>query len=155
MAFVSPTYHRTGETIMAAQPIRIAAIVLAALLAACSGRGDPTMEVATSLQVEVASSTVRLRLYVTNATGEPLAYTFPSGQRYDFWVETASGREVWRWSDGRSFTQAVVRDTLAPGDTWQPEAEWDAGELRGEFSAVGRLTARDRPVEQRVTFELP
>lgn len=145
------------------RPLRVLVLIgMAVVVWACAGEGDAAAGggdvapgVATSLQVGVAPSSVELTLHVTNATTEPIVFTFPSGQRHDLWVETASGAEVWRWSEGRSFTQALVTDTLQAGATWRLGAEWDPGEREGPFTAVARLTSREHPLEQRVTFELP
>ncbi|HEX6368641.1 MAG TPA: BsuPI-related putative proteinase inhibitor [Longimicrobium sp.] len=113
-------------------------------------------QLVSSLRVE-AGDTVVLTLQVTNPTAAPVTFAFPSGQTYDFVVRPAgAGAEVWRWSAGMGFTQAVQTLTLAPGATWTFGGRWapPAG-TRGEFAAVGRLTSGDRPVERTATFRLP
>ncbi len=57
---------------------------------------------------------MRLSFSKTNVTGTPVTITYRSSQRYDF-VVTRSGREIWRWSQGRFFTFALERITLAAG----------------------------------------
>lgn len=132
-------------------------LMVGLLAAACAGQPGPgpAPSLATSMEVEVAPAVVELILHVTNAGDAPVVFTFPSAQRHEFRIATESGEEVWRWSEGRMFTQALVTDTLEPGETWRVEGEWEPGGRAGRFTAVGLLTARDTALEQRVTFELP
>lgn len=111
----------------------------------------------TSLHVQAAGDTVLFTLQVTNATAAPLAFTFPSGQSYDFVVRPeGGGAEAWRWSADRGFTQAVRTLTLEPGGTWSFAERWTPPPgTRGRFAAVGRLTSSDRPVERTAVFALP
>lgn len=146
--------------------VRPGAALLAAVLAwACApvyespGEADagrvPEPGLVASLQVETGADSVRFALRVTNATGEPVALTFPTGQSYDFVVEQA-GRELWRWSEGMMFTQAIRMETLEPEETraytesWQPPAGAD-----GELAVRGWLTAQEFRLEQRTPFRLP
>ena len=62
---------------------------------------------------------------------------FPDGQTHDFVVLDAAGSEVWRWSDGRMFTQAHAEQVLL---------ERRHGGLRRALAArrAGTLHARSR-----------
>jgi hypothetical protein len=144
--------------------MRLGTLLAAALfVGACAGSGEhdePGMnlgedpDVAASMEVKVSGDSVRLILHVTNSGVEPVRLSFPTSQRYDFVIETPEGDEVWRWSDGMSFLQALSQETLAPGDSWDMEAVWDPGEREGEFVATGEITARERELRQRATFRL-
>jgi hypothetical protein len=112
-------------------------------------------EIASSLEVGIATGEVRLVLHVSNTTERVLEFTFPTSQRYDFVVENLTGQEVWRWSADRSFLQVVTDARLEPGETWTMEAVWSTEREAGTYVATGRLTAMDRQVEQRAEFELP
>ena len=109
----------------------------------------------TSLNVEPAGDTVVLALRVTNPHAAPVRVTFPSGQTYDFAV-LGGGVELWRWSAGRGFTQAVQTRTLEPGGTWEFGERWvrPAG-VHGELTAVGRLTSSTHAVERSTAFRVP
>jgi hypothetical protein len=115
----------------------------------------PQPALVTSLHVETAGDTVLLALRVTNPYQAPVQVTFPSGQTYDFAVR-AGGRELWRWSADRGFTQAVQTRTLEPGGTWTFGERWvrPAG-VRGELTAVGRLTSSTHAVERTTAFRAP
>lgn len=140
---------------------RAAVLVAALLMVGCAGsaeRGEPDTlaedDAVATMEVKVTGESVRLVLHVTNAGEEPLAFTFPTSQRHDFVVRTAEGEQIWRWSDGMAFLQAISRATLEPGESWDMEAVWDPGERSGEFVATGMVTARDREIRQTTTFEL-
>lgn len=51
---------------------------------------------------------------LTNTSSQPVTLVFPSGQKAEVMLSSASG-EVYRWSEGRLFTQAVEERSLAPG----------------------------------------
>lgn len=108
-----------------------------------------------SLQVEPSADGVRFLLQVTNGGTQPMALQFSSGQSFDF-VVTQDGRELWRWSADRMFTQALRSETLAPGETRTFSATWNppAG-VHGELVASGFLTARGQRAEQQTRFRLP
>lgn len=124
-----------------------------------AARGDEDLAVAgdlaSSLEVGIASDEVRFTFHVTNTAAAPLELTFPTSQRHDFVVEDLEGRTLWRWSDDRAFLQAVTHATLEPGETWTMESTWEPGAVAGELVATGRLTATERRVERRASFELP
>lgn len=122
-----------------------------------AGEGDASAPppLAASVDVQVTDGGVRLSLHITNTTSRPIEFSFPTSQRYDFVVARPSGEVVWRWSEGMAFLQVLSQATLAPGESWDMEAVWEPGSVTGELVATARLTAAERPVEQRTTFELP
>ncbi len=140
--------------------IRLILASLLAVIAACAtagaGPGDAAADpLVASLQVETRPDSVHLILQVTNVSASSVVLDFPNGQTFDFLV-SRGGSEVWRWSADRSFTQALRTESLAPGETRAFDAAWrPAAGTRGDFVAVGRLTARGRAAEQRADFRLP
>lgn len=145
--------------------MRLWAAALATLLVgACAGSSETAepggevaeaRDLAASMEVKVAPSSVRFILHVTNTGDAPVALNFPTSQRYDFVVESASGEEVWRWSDDMSFLQALSSDTLPPGESWSMDAVWEPEVPAGEYRAVGIVPARDRELRQETAFRLP
>ncbi|MGH7483032.1 MAG: BsuPI-related putative proteinase inhibitor [Longimicrobiales bacterium] len=136
--------------------------VLVAVGVACSTASDRPAEraavgapLASSIEAEVVADSVVLTLSVTNASGSAVELDFRSGQRYDFVVRTMAGAEVWRWSEGRMFTQALGRETLAPGETLTYSATWHAGDRAGAFMAEGEIPAENLRIERQTEFELP
>lgn len=108
-----------------------------------------------SLQVYTEAQRVNFVLQVTNTATTPVRLEFASGQSADFLVLDEDGREIWRWSSEQMFTQAERTEALAAGASLRYEGEWnpEAG-IRGNLVAVGRLTARNFPVEQSTRFQL-
>lgn len=82
-----------------------------------------------------AGQPVDLTLEITNHVAAMTA-TYGSGQMYDFWIEQ-NGREVWRWSAGRMFTQALVHRTINAGETVRFTVQWDGKDAQGRPAAPG------------------
>jgi hypothetical protein len=115
----------------------------------------PASGLAASLHTESFADSVRFHLRVTNASEAPVELTFPTGQSFDF-VVLQNGREVWRWSGDRMFTQAIREERLAPGETRSFSAEWQPpASLRGELEVRAVLTALEHRLEQRSHFRIP
>lgn len=137
-----------------------------ALLPACTPPAPPSQDampspsaprqLVSSLSVQTRADTVLFALRVTNPHDAPVPVVFPTGQTYDFAVRDAAGREVWRWSAERGFTQAVQTRPIAPAATWEFGERWvrPAG-LTGELTATGRLTSTSHPVEHTSAFRVP
>ncbi len=91
---------------------------------------------------------------VSNEGGGKVEMTFPSGQTHDVIVLDSGGREVWRWSEGRMFTQLLQNKVLRGADTISFRERWP-GATRGRYVAVARLASANYPVEQRIPFTVP
>lgn len=115
-------------------------------------RGDTTA-VDASFDIGIGDDGVRLELLVVNQTKKKLEIDFPDGRTRDFVVFDASGREVWRWSRGRLFTQTVQNKFLGAGDTATYEGRWQHA-APGHYTAVALLRSRNYPVEKRVAFDV-
>lgn len=103
-----------------------------------------------ALAVSVEPDAVDFAFTVTNRGTEPLTLHFPSGKLADIVVSNASG-EVWRWSDGRMFTQAIESRSLTPGESLIHEAAWP-DPPSGTYTAEAMVTASDVDVVARTEF---
>jgi hypothetical protein len=100
----------------------------------------PTMTLNGTLDATVDGD-VEFTLTVTNTGPDPVDLTFRSGKRADVVVtDTDSGEEVWRWSQGRMFTQAISTVELAPGETLDRSFTW-SDPPAGRYEAEGTLAA--------------
>ena len=79
---------------------------------------------------------------------------FPSGKTHDFVVQDVSGKEVWRWSKSRMFTQGLQNKLVKSKEAAVFSEKWESGELKGKFTAIAVLPSDNHPVEERVEFEL-
>lgn len=109
---------------------------------------------AASLDVETGDE-VQFALRLTNATDKRVELAFPSGQTHEIVVLDAAGREVWRWSEGRMFTQAVQTKLLGSEESTGYAERWRPTGRAGSFTVVATLTSSNHPVELRRGFTLP
>lgn len=105
---------------------------------------------AASLDVRVVDG-VRFDFRVTNTGEKKLEVNFPSGQTHDLVVLDTLGREVWRWSVGRMFTQALQNRVLRTSDALEYEGRWREA-APGRYVAVATLASMNYPMEQRAEF---
>jgi hypothetical protein len=103
-----------------------------------------------SLDVQVEDG-VRFAFHVTNEGGKKIEVTFPDGRTHDVIVLDSIGREVWRWSDGRLFTQTVQNRVLRSSDSLRFEESWRDPQP-GSYTVVATLASANFPVEQRAEF---
>ena len=109
---------------------------------------------AASAKVSVGSN-VKLALQVTNLANHSVEVNFPSGQTHEFVIVDSLNAEVWRWSTGRMFTQALQNREVDANETLSFREQWDSRGHHGKFSALATLKSSNHPVEERVEFELP
>jgi hypothetical protein len=67
------------------------------------------------MALNVQSDSVAVVYRMMNAGDEPLQMMYRSGQKFDLVLDGPAG-ELWRWSTGRGFDDALWEETLAPGD---------------------------------------
>lgn len=94
---------------------------------------------------------VRFAFEVANESSKKLELTFADGRTHDVIVLDSLGREVWRWSEGRMFTQNVQNKVLRSSDALQFEEAW-TNPQPGTYTAVATLASVNYPLEQRVAF---
>lgn len=109
--------------------------------------------VASSLDVRVTDR-VQFALRVVNEGDKKVELNFPSGMTHDIAVLDETGKQVWRWSDGRLFTAAYQNKVLRSDDTLSFSEAWRSP-TPGRYTAVARLVSNNYPMEQRVEFAIP
>jgi hypothetical protein len=100
-------------------------------------------------------ASLRFALRVVNNTTKMVEINFPDGQTHDFVVNDSTGKEVWRWSEGRMFTQAMRSKTLKGKDETVFAESWESKGFHGSFTAIATLKSENFPVETKVQFLLP
>lgn len=146
------------STLASALPLRSANVksaIAAVTPRAKSSTPKSDARIDAKLNVSIAQSDVRLALDVKNVGGKHAEITFPSGQAYDFAVVDSTGREIWRWSARRMFTQGVQNRQLGAGETMELAETWKQGAKPGRYTAIATLKSSNFPLEQRVEFVLP
>lgn len=141
-------------------------LLAAALVYACGPRArsaEPEHRAAVSgppvaaqLDVNVGEA-IDFAFRVTNNESRKLELVFPSGQTHELVVTDSVGREVWRWSDGRMFTQSLQNRILESSATMTWEATWKPEGARlapGTYVATASLLSENKPLEQHVAFSV-
>lgn len=108
-----------------------------------------------TIAVRTEQGIVHVRLLVANAGEKKAELSFPSGQTHDVAVLDDRGREVWRWSDGKLFTQALQTKSLGGGDTVTYDESWSPRAAHGRYTVVATLNSSNYPLEQRAELVLP
>jgi hypothetical protein len=108
-----------------------------------------------SAKVAVSASDVKFALQITNLAPHSVELNFPDGQTHEFVVVDTVGREIWRSSAGKMFTQALQNRNVDANETLSFRDEWNAKGLHGKYVALAKLRSSNHPVEERVDFVLP
>jgi hypothetical protein len=105
------------------------------------------------VMVDTAQGVVRFAIEVANDSRARVELQFPDGRTHDFVVLNEAGREVWRWSTGRLFTQSMrnrlldAHDSVVYDERWSPPSP-------GRYTLLASLRSANYPVQQRVDFAL-
>jgi hypothetical protein len=115
---------------------------------------EQQVRVAPNFTISVEHKSIRFALDVTNPTKKDVELTFPDGQTHDFIVLDSVGREVYRWGEGRMFTQSVQNRTIDGGETMHIVEQATIDLPPGSYVAVAKLRSTNFPVQERVPFEV-
>jgi hypothetical protein len=119
------------------------------------GRKSKDGQLVPSLNVVRVGDQVRFSFNVANAGTRRVEVKFPSGQTHDIVVLDSTGRELWRWAEGRMFTEARQYRAIGGGDSLVLEDGWQRPTASGKLVAVAVLKSTNYPIEHRVEFTLP
>ena len=118
---------------------------------------DTVHPLKSSLDVTRRDGKATFALTLANKGKKAIEVAYPSGQTHDFVVMDANGRELWRWSEDRMFTQAMQTKVLQKGDettyteTWTPTAAQRGTTL----TVVATLNSTSHAVSERAEFLVP
>ena len=110
---------------------------------------------ASAVEVNREQDGVRFALRITNEAKKHVELTFPNGQTHEFVVVDSVGREVWRWSSARLFTQSVQNRLLSSEETLRYSEQWSHPGLHGKYTVIATLNSSNFPVQERADFVLP
>src|SRR4051812_9349481 len=97
-------------------------------------REAPDAKLTSKLDVQVEPKGFQFAFSVTNTSKKRVELQFPTGQKYEFVVQDSIGREVWRWTKGRMFTQAMRNELLDGGETMSIKERWENGARAGRYT---------------------
>lgn len=110
--------------------------------------------VVSTIHVDTSANEVHFTLAVQNGTAKQVELSFPDGRTHDFVVLDEGGKEVWRWSEERMFTQGVQNRLLDSRDSVVYNEHWKAPAGGGKYTVVAVLNSKNFPMEKRVDFAL-
>jgi len=102
---------------------------------------------------------VEMELLARNGSDRAVSIPFSTGQKFDFEI-WRDNKLVWRWSQGRFFTQSLNSVTLEPGGTQTYRATWNlrtSDNMRvpaGRYLVRGYLTPRSEGLRLGDTAQL-
>jgi Intracellular proteinase inhibitor len=99
----------------------------------------------------IVKNGVKMSFRVVNEGSKRLEVNFPSGKTHEVVVVDSLGHEVWRWSEGRMFTQSLQNKVLHASDTLDYDATWRNAPA-GKYTAIATLASENYPMEQRADF---
>jgi|SRR5690348_8307171 len=114
---------------------------------------DPRL--ASRLDIKVQRESVEFSLDVINESKKHIELSFPSGQTHEIVVVDSVGREMWRWSTSRLFTQALQNKLLSGGESMHISERWEHPARHGKFTAIATLNSTNFPIQERAEFVLP
>jgi glycine/D-amino acid oxidase-like deaminating enzyme len=117
-------------------------------------KADTVVKVNGNFAVKIEPHALRFALNLTNEGKKHVELSFPNGQQYEFSVIDSAGREVYRWGQGRMFTQSVQNKLIDGGKTMNIDEVAETTLPHGKYVAVATLRSSNFPMEQRSAFEL-
>jgi|GEM_PF-3738726 len=110
----------------------------------------------TTLKARVVNDEMVFSFALVNISGKDQEVRFNSGQKYDIVITNNSGREVYRWSEGRFFTEAIEYVTVKKGGSLEFTESWDFKNKNGEIVEPGqynvKVEIKAQPKEEGQSF---
>lgn len=91
---------------------------------------------------EIQDNKVVFNFELANHYSNAKRLKFGSGQQFEVTITDEKGKEVYRYSDGKFFTMALVYKDIEPGEALKWQDEWDMTNKEGEKLTSGEYTAR-------------
>ncbi|NLM36604.1 MAG: hypothetical protein GX202_00575 [Firmicutes bacterium] len=127
-------------------------------------------QLSTSCNYQITEDKVIFDFALTNHSSKALVLPFGSGQQFELVVKDEKGEEVYRYSDGKFFTLALVYKQINPGEALRWQDQWDRRDKAGNLVRPGRYRAEvevlvipeedgdkieDRQLRTTIEFTLP
>jgi hypothetical protein len=96
---------------------------------------------------------VEFELLIKNNEQVPLHFEFPTSQYYEITVTDRSGNEVYRYSKGRFFLQALQNLKIEPQQTYRKVESWDY-QVNGKRVPAGQYTVTATLLPRKLNDQL-
>ncbi|NOU97135.1 hypothetical protein GC093_28495 [Paenibacillus sp. LMG 31456] len=91
----------------------------------------------TSLEPLLGNGKVTLNFSIQNVSGKDLEISHSSGQKYDIFVYNEQQDEVYKWSNNKAFTEALIVRSLKKDEKLAFAEEWNLKDASGESVPPG------------------
>lgn len=95
----------------------------------------------TRASYEIAEGKVIFDFELFSHYAEPKDLYFSSGQQFELIITDEAGKEVYRFSDDKFFTMALVYKTIHPGESFKWQDTWDMTDKDGNKLTSGKYKA--------------
>jgi len=96
----------------------------------------------TRVDYEVTNDNVIFNFELFSHFQESKELMFSSGQQFEITVVNDKGEEVYKFSEGKAFTMALIYKTLEPGESMEWTNKWDRTDKDGDYLETGKYTAK-------------
>jgi len=96
----------------------------------------------TRVNYEVTNENVEFTLELFSHFEETKDLMFSSGQQFEITITNENGEEVYKFSEGKFFTMAIVYETLEPGESLEWTEVWDRTDKEDNYLESGKYTAK-------------
>lgn len=90
---------------------------------------------------EIKDGNIVFDFELINRFSQPKELQFGSGQQFEIIVKDEDGDEAYRYSDGKSFTMALIYKTIKPGEAIKWQDIWDMTDKDGRKLTDGSYKA--------------
>lgn len=114
------------------------------------GGEEMNMNMNVSIRVLEMGDKMRFEISLTNESDETKVLQFPSGQLFELIVKDEHDFPVYRYSEGRMFTMAIVHKEVKPKETITFVDEWEEWQP-GKYTVIAQLlisAINGEPVDQ-------
>ena len=94
---------------------------------------------------------VNVYMTLTNSTGYPVTYTFPSSQTFDIFLKDLNGNTQTSWSIDKSFLQVITTLTIPAGGSQMFGGSLKLGDTSGQAINPGDYTLSIRLMNSSIT----
>jgi hypothetical protein len=108
-----------------------------------------TIDLSTKLEVNQMDDIITFNVKLNNSGQEDAELLFSSGQQFEIIVKNQEGQEVYRYSEGKMFTQAIQEVKLKAGESLEWNDEWDLKKdsvlvPNGEYTVTVEVLAQSK-----------
>ncbi|BAB06634.1 hypothetical protein E2L07_08515 [Halalkalibacterium halodurans] len=93
-----------------------------------------------SVSAETVGDQIEATITLINTTDQDVHFQFSSGQQYELILKNEAGDTVYRYSDDKMFTMALIDETLAAGESKTWTESIPAGDLEsGTYTLLAEV----------------